>query len=154
MSFTLINASAGSGKTYTLTRLLAERLEAGLDPSQVIATTFTVKAADELSQRVRSTLLDRQQVEAARGIDSALISTVNSVAGRLVTEYALDAGISPQVQVLDDTTQKAAFAAAIDRTAAAAGVRWAAMLARTEHDGDEKDTGFGFGTRSRPGGAG
>lgn len=142
MSFTLINASAGSGKTYTLTRLLAERLAAGLDPSQVIATTFTVKAADELSQRVRSTLLDRQQVEAARGIDSALISTVNSVAGRLVTEYALDAGISPQVQVLDDQTQKAAFAAAIDRTAAAAGVRWAAMLARTEHDGDEKDTGF------------
>ena len=149
MSFTLINASAGSGKTYTLTRLLAERLEAGLDPSQVIATTFTVKAADELSQRVRSTLLDRQQVEAARGIDSALISTVNSVAGRLVTEYALDAGISPQVQVLDDTTQKAAFAAAIDRTAAAAGVRWAAMLARTEHDGDEKDTGFGFGNRKQ-----
>ncbi|GAA4528557.1 UvrD-helicase domain-containing protein [Brachybacterium paraconglomeratum] len=149
MSFTLINASAGSGKTYTLTRLLAERLAAGLDPSQVIATTFTVKAADELSQRVRSTLLDRQQVEAARGIDSALISTVNSVAGRLVTEYALDAGISPQVQVLDDTTQKAAFAAAIDRTAAAAGVRWAAMLARTEHDGDEKDTGFGFGNRKQ-----
>ncbi|WP_193105705.1 exodeoxyribonuclease V subunit beta [Brachybacterium sp. FME24] len=149
MSFTLINASAGSGKTYTLTRLLAQRLAAGLDPSQVIATTFTVKAADELSQRVRSTLLDRQQVEAARGIDSALISTVNSVAGRLVTEYALDAGISPQVQVLDDTTQKAAFAAAIDRTAAAAGVRWAAMLARTEHDGDEKDTGVGFGNRKQ-----
>ena len=142
MSFTLINASAGSGKTYTLTRLLAERLAAGLDPSEVIATTFTVKAADELSQRVRSTLLDRQQVEAARGIDSALISTVNSVAGRLVTEYALDAGISPQVRVLDDTTQKAAFAAAIDRTAAAAGLRWGAMLARTEHDGDERDTGF------------
>ena len=142
MSFTLINASAGSGKTYTLTRLLAERLAAGLDPSEVIATTFTVKAADELSQRVRSTLLDRQQVEAARGIDSALISTVNSVAGRLVTEYALDAGISPQVRVLDETTQKAAFAAAIDRTAAAAGVRWGAMLARTEHDGDERDTGY------------
>ena len=35
MSFTLINASAGSGKTYTLTRLLAERLAAGLDPSEV-----------------------------------------------------------------------------------------------------------------------
>ena len=142
MSFTLINASAGSGKTYTLTRLLAERLAAGLDPSEVIATTFTVKAADELSQRVRSTLLDRHQIEAARGIDSALISTVNSVAGRLVTEYALDAGISPQVRVLDDATQKAAFAAAIDRTAAAAGVRWGAMLARTEHDGDERDTGY------------
>ncbi|HEX7352262.1 UvrD-helicase domain-containing protein [Brachybacterium sp.] len=142
MSFTLINASAGSGKTHTLTTLLAERLGAGIDPSQVIATTFTVKAADELSQRVRSTLLDRRQVEAARGIDSALISTVNSVAGRLVTEYALDAGISPQVRVLDEATQKTAFAAAIDRTAAAAGVRWAGMLSRMEHDGDENDTGY------------
>ncbi|MFC7463124.1 UvrD-helicase domain-containing protein [Brachybacterium sp. GCM10030252] len=143
MSFTLINASAGSGKTYTLTRELAQRIAAGLDPSQVIATTFTVKAADELAQRVRSTLLDRGQIEAARGIDSALLGTVNSVAGRLVTEYALDAGISPDVEVLDQTTQKAAFSAAIARTAAVAGARWAAMLARTEHDGDENDTGFG-----------
>ena len=92
MSFTLINASAGSGKTYTLTRLLAERLEEGLDPSQVIATTFTVKPPTS-SQRVRSTA----GPSAGRGRPRhrrALISTVNSVAGRLVTEYALDAGIS------------------------------------------------------------
>src|SRR5699024_4698137 len=93
MTFTLINASAGSGKTYTLTRKLAERIEAGLDPAQIIATTFTVKAAEELTGRIRSTLLDRAQVTEARGIDSAVIGTVNSVAGRLVTDYALDAGI-------------------------------------------------------------
>ena len=142
MTFTLINASAGSGKTYTLTRKLAERIAEGLDPSQIIATTFTVKAAEELTARVRSTLLDRRQVTEARGIDSAVIGTVNSVAGRLVTDYALDAGISPAVEVLDETTQKTAFAAAIARTAAGAGVQWADLLARTEHDGDEDDTGY------------
>ena len=142
MTFTLINASAGSGKTYTLTRKLAERIEAGLDPAQIIATTFTVKAAEELTGRIRSTLLDRAQVTEARGIDSAVIGTVNSVAGRLVTDYALDAGISPTVEVLDAAPQKAAFGAAIAHSAAAAGVRWADLLARTEHDGDENDTGF------------
>ena len=144
MPFTLITASAGSGKTYTLTQRLAERIGQGLDPSRIIATTFTVKAAQELAGRVRSTLLDKGQVAAARGIDSALIGTVNSVAGRLVAEYALDAGISPEVTVLDADTQKAAFAAAISRTAAQAQVAHADLLARTEHDADE-DAPYGRG---------
>ncbi|MEE1619324.1 UvrD-helicase domain-containing protein [Brachybacterium sp. J153] len=146
MTFTLINASAGSGKTYALTQRLADLIADGLDPSEVIATTFTVKAAEELTSRVRSTLLDRALVEEARGIDSAVIGTVNSVAGRLVTDYAMDAGISPAVEVLDDTTQKAAFSAAIARTAAARGEEHSDLLARTQHDGDEDDTSY----RPRP----
>ncbi|MGO1199283.1 MAG: UvrD-helicase domain-containing protein [Dermabacteraceae bacterium] len=136
-TFTLINASAGSGKTHTLTHEIAERIAEGLDPSELIATTFTTKAAAELRDRVRRTLLERGQLEAARGIDSALISTVNSVSGDLLREFALDAGISPEVQVLDQDRQKIAFRAAIDETAALAGARASDLLARTEHDGEE-----------------
>ena len=137
-TFTLINASAGSGKTHTLTHQIADRIAQGLDPSQLIATTFTTKAAAELRDRVRRTLLETGQVDAARAVDSALISTVNSVSGELLREFALDAGISPDVQVLDEDRQKAAFRAAIDETAALAGSRAAALLARTEHDGEEE----------------
>ena len=137
MTFTLINASAGSGKTHTLTHQIAERIAGGLQPSQLIATTFTKKAAAELSDRVRRTLLEVDEVDAARSTDSALIGTVNSVAGQLLGEFALDAGISPDVQVLDQDRQKAAFAAAIDETAAIAGARATDLLARTEHDGEE-----------------
>jgi ATP-dependent helicase/nuclease subunit A len=137
MSFTLINASAGSGKTHTLTQEIARRLDEGLQPSQLIATTFTKKAAAELSDRVRRTLLERGQLEAARGIDSALIGTVNAVAGDLVREFALDAGISPDVQVLDQDRQKAAFEAAIDEAVARAGGRASDLLARTEHDNEK-----------------
>jgi ATP-dependent exoDNAse (exonuclease V) beta subunit len=137
-SFTLINASAGSGKTHTLTHQIADRIARGLDPSQLIATTFTTKAAAELRDRVRRTLLERGQVDAARAVDSALISTVNSVSGELLREFALDAGISPDVQVLDEDRQRAAFRAAIDETAAQAGARAADLLARTEHDGEEE----------------
>lgn len=144
MTFTLINASAGSGKTHTLTHRIARHLQEGLEPSQLIATTFTKKAAAELSDRVRRTLLEQGLVEQARGIDSALIGTVNSVFGTLLQEFALDAGISPEVRVLDEERQRAAFSAAIDEAAAAAGDRARDLLARTEHDGEEEpDLPFG-----------
>ncbi|MFQ6484292.1 UvrD-helicase domain-containing protein [Brachybacterium epidermidis] len=137
MTFTLINASAGSGKTHTLTHDIAERIKGGLQPSQLIATTFTTKAAAELSDRVRRTLLEVGDAQAATGIDSAMIGTVNAVAGQLLREFAMDAGISPDVQVLDADRQKAAFNAAIDDAAAAAGARSGDLLARTGHDGEE-----------------
>ncbi|MGY5764252.1 UvrD-helicase domain-containing protein [Brachybacterium sp. DNPG3] len=145
MTFTLISASAGSGKTHTLTHEIADRIEQGLRPSQLIATTFTRKAASELVDRVHRTLLEAGRFEDAQGVGSALIGTVNSVAGRLVREFALDVGISPDVQELDDDRQKAAFSAAIDEAAAEAGARASDLLARTEHDGEE-DPARSFGT--------
>ncbi|MGO2191952.1 MAG: UvrD-helicase domain-containing protein [Brachybacterium sp.] len=145
MSFTLINASAGSGKTHRLTHEIAGRIRDGLHPSQLIATTFTRKAASELVDRVHRTLLEQHRFDDAQGIGSALIGTVNSVAGRLVREFALDLGISPDVQELDDVRQRAAFSAAIDEAAAEAGSLASDLLARTEHDGEE-DPAFTFGS--------
>ena len=59
-TFTLINASAGSGKTYRLTEVLSERLsqttetgEPVLRASEVIATTFTVRAAADLIEKTQ-----------------------------------------------------------------------------------------------------
>ena len=53
-----ISAGAGSGKTYTLTNILGDELQNGrVKPGGVIATTFTVKAATELRERVRQHLL-------------------------------------------------------------------------------------------------
>lgn len=137
MTFTLINASAGSGKTHTLTHRIAAEVRAGLSPSQLIATTFTRKAAAELSDRVRRTLLEEGMLEQARGIDSALIGTVNSVFGLLLQEFALDAGISPEARVLDDASQRTAFSAAIDAKVAQIGADAQDLVARMELDGVE-----------------
>jgi len=49
---TCILASAGSGKTNTLVHLIAKDLSDGIDPSEIIAFTFTEKAADELLARI------------------------------------------------------------------------------------------------------
>ncbi|MCL6422641.1 UvrD-helicase domain-containing protein [Brachybacterium sp. JHP9] len=144
MSYTLINASAGSGKTYTLTTRIAElTATTDLRPEEIIATTFTRRAAADLSDRLRRAMLDRGLVREARGVEAALIGTVNSVAGRLLTEFALDAGISPDVRILDEVTQKSAFSAAISRTAAVNGAAAGDMLARTENDGEEDPSFFG-----------
>ena len=63
---TFISAGAGSGKTYRLTQELKKALlEDGVDPAKVVATTFTVKAASELNERVRSSLIQAGRVDVA-----------------------------------------------------------------------------------------
>lgn len=59
----LIEASAGTGKTWTLTGILLRLLiEAKRAPEQIIATTFTRAAAAEMRQRVNERLIDFYQV--------------------------------------------------------------------------------------------
>ncbi|MDT8273509.1 MAG: UvrD-helicase domain-containing protein, partial [Desulfomonilia bacterium] len=51
----LIEASAGTGKTYTLTSLyLRYLLEQELEVNQILVVTYTVPATDELRERIRS----------------------------------------------------------------------------------------------------
>ena len=73
--YTVIKASAGSGKTYRLTEELTERLARvnadgtpEVRPSQIIATTFTRKAAAELSGRIRERLVDKGQLTQASAV--------------------------------------------------------------------------------------
>ncbi len=54
----LIEASAGTGKTWTIAMLyLRLLLDCGRSPRQIVVTTFTVAAAQELRERIRSRLL-------------------------------------------------------------------------------------------------
>jgi len=57
-NITFISASAGSGKTHRITEVVGERLANGTcRPAGLIATTYTVKAANELRERVRRRLI-------------------------------------------------------------------------------------------------
>ena len=79
---TFISAGAGSGKTYRLTEILhQELLSQQVQPAGVIATTFTRKAAAELRERVRSHLLEKNEIGLATAMGQARIGTVNSICG-------------------------------------------------------------------------
>ena len=98
-----IKASAGSGKTFSL----MERVEhlvinENVPVGAILATTFTVKAANELKSRIRRKLLEKGRVEESQQVEDALIGTVDSVCGRLLSDYAIDAGENPSMTVLPD----------------------------------------------------
>lgn len=104
------NAGAGSGKTHTLSEELADFLIVGNGkPSQVILTTFSKKSAEELKERIRKTLLEKGQPDKAAEMSNALIGTVNAVCSQLVGKYAMEAGFSPELRVLDEASMKTFF---------------------------------------------
>ena len=99
---TYINAGAGSGKTFTLTRILADKLsdkETALRPSQVILTTFTELAAAEFREKARQQILFKGCTDVAAQMDSAVIGTVHSVAFSFIKRfwYLLEYGADVQV---------------------------------------------------------
>ena len=100
----LLAAGAGSGKTSVLVeRFVRSVLDDGLRPGQILAITFTEKAAGELRSRVRARFLALGEREAARETESAWIGTIHGFCTRVLRGHAVAAGLDPAFVVLDDT---------------------------------------------------
>lgn len=79
----LVEASAGTGKTWTIAVLyLRLLLEDGRMPSQIIVSTFTNAAAAELSQRLRGKLQWALAVAAAHAADEGAVAAADEAADR------------------------------------------------------------------------
>ncbi len=113
----IVGASAGTGKT---TRLAAEFVSAvkggdgrqAIDPTKIIVCTFTRKAADEISSRIRQALIEDGNADAARLVLAGYVGTVNSICGRLLKDYALECGLSPHQEVIPEQMQGSLFSIA------------------------------------------
>ena len=119
----LISAGAGSGKTFTLTRRIAWALTPGSagegrafvdDIDQVLAITFTEKAAREIKARVRSTLRQEGLVEQALKVDAAWISTIHGMCSRILKEHALSLGMDPAFSIVGEQEQRDLLDACIE----------------------------------------
>lgn len=96
-----INAGAGSGKTYTLTEKLTEKIISGAcKPSEVILTTFTELAAGEFRERAQAKLIENKLFDDAAELQNSMIGTVHSVAHKFVAKYWYLLGRGVQTNVM------------------------------------------------------
>ena len=90
----LVVAGAGSGKTRVLTRRIAYLLaERGVAPYEVLAITFTNKAAGEMKERVAELVGDRAR--------SMWVSTFHSACVRILRQEAVRLGYSNSFTIYD-----------------------------------------------------
>lgn len=101
---TIVGASAGSGKTYRLTQEVTSAVAPGaasrVDLAGLVAVTFTKKAHVELEARIRQKLVSDEAYDEALRLPLAYLGTVHAAALRLLQEFAIDAGLSPNVDVV------------------------------------------------------
>ena len=97
----LILAGAGSGKTRVLTHRIAHLIsERNINPSQILAVTFTNKAAAEMRSRVLSIVGDR-----GVGESDLWVSTFHSACVRILRSDIAHLGYHPQFTIYDDSDQ-------------------------------------------------
>ena len=95
----LILAGAGSGKTRVLTHRIAYMIdENGVNPWNILAITFTNKAAGEMRERVDQIV--------GFGSESNWISTFHSTCVRILRRYIEKLGYSPNFTIYDSDDQK------------------------------------------------
>ena len=119
-----LEASAGTGKTRVLVDRYVNLLREGVDPSEILALTFTRKAAAEMRERIVTTL----RLAGARGEFSVArwrelrdrtadvaISTIDAFCLSLLREFPLEADLDPGFQMADETEVPRLVDEALDR---------------------------------------
>ncbi len=113
---TCVVAGPGSGKTTVLVAYFAKLVESGVDPSRILAITFTDKAANNMRERLVEAFRSRPEIRGK--LERAYVSTVDGFCTRLLKENAVFAGIDPGFHVMDEReslrAQKLAVDAALD----------------------------------------
>ena len=120
-----LEASAGTGKTRVLVDRYVNLLREGVDPSNILAITFTRKAAAEMRERIVTTLRAaavRGEFGAARWRDlrdrvgDIAISTIDAFCLSLLREFPLEANLDPGFSMADETEVPRLVDEALDRT--------------------------------------
>ena len=90
----LILAGAGSGKTRVITHRIAHLLERGVEPGQIVALSFTNKAADEMRERLAKMVGQKQA-------DALVLGTFHSLGAWMMREDPQGFGVPKRFQILD-----------------------------------------------------
>jgi ATP-dependent helicase/nuclease subunit A len=133
-----LEASAGTGKTRVLVERYVRLLLSGIEPRNILAMTFTRKAAAEMRQRILRELATRARehsvsnelLETIRESAADItISTIDAFCLQLLREFPLEADVDPAFELADETETPRLVEEALERT-----IRTARGIAATQPD--------------------
>ncbi len=113
----LVSASAGSGKTFVMAERILDQLARGVEISQLFISTFTVKAASELKERLEKKI--SQQIQETVDVDlkqhlgrqladlpNAAIGTMDSFTQKFLGKHGYLIDIAPNFRILQNESEQ------------------------------------------------
>ena len=113
----LVSASAGSGKTFVMAERILDQLARGVEISQLFISTFTVKAATELKERLEKKI--SQQIQETDDVDlkqhlgrqladlpNAAIGTMDSFTQKFLSKHGYLIDIAPNFRILQNESEQ------------------------------------------------
>lgn len=113
----LVSASAGSGKTFVMVERIIDKILRGITVDRLFISTFTVKAAGELKERLEKKISQALQKatdndlktylnEQLLALQTADIGTMDAFTQKLVNQYGYTLGISPTFRIMTDKSEQ------------------------------------------------
>ena len=113
----LVSASAGSGKTFVMAERILDQLARGVEIRQLFISTFTVKAATELKERLEKKI--SQQIQEMQDLElkkhlgrqladlpNAAIGTMDSFTQKFLTKHGYLLDLSPNFRILQNESEQ------------------------------------------------
>ena len=113
----LVSASAGSGKTFVMVQRILDQIQRGISIKELFISTFTVKAAGELKERLESELgkalqasddpeLKQHLARQIADVATSDIGTMDSFTQKVLTRYGYLLGLAPQFRILQNSSEQ------------------------------------------------
>lgn len=113
----LVSASAGSGKTFVMAERILDQLARGVEIRQLFISTFTVKAATELKERLEKKI--SQQIQETKDVElkkhlgrqladlpNAAIGTMDSFTQKFLAKHGYLLDLSPNFRILENESEQ------------------------------------------------
>jgi ATP-dependent helicase/nuclease subunit A len=122
-----VTAGPGAGKTFVLVERYLEILRTQkVSVDNIVAITFTNRAANEMRERVRTTIDNllhetvgderKRWLRHKRALEGAVITTIHGLCSRLLHEFPVEANIDPQFVLLDEHQAVMLLEAAVEES--------------------------------------